>query len=127
MNKLKAVYLNNEWCEIIDCISCPHYDLEHDEDFPEKACMLIYYLHNIGKHLGLITCPLPLWDIVRWHTADEVPEERKDLYIKINTDGTDVFEPGYYWECAFRHHYTGDRMEGRYSKIISWRYLNEQK
>jgi len=75
MNKSKAVYLNNEWCEIIDCISCPHYDLEHDEDFPEKACMLVYYLHNIGKHLGLTTCPLPQWDDVRMHLGDEMPTD----------------------------------------------------
>jgi len=127
MNKSKAVYLNNEWCEIIDCISCPHYDLEHDEDFPEKACMIVYYLHNIGKHLGLTTCPLPLWDDVRMHPGDETPTDEtpnddrrknpgryvltkyineigynpeEELFCVCNHDGTDWAHAGIYLpEC----------------------------
>lgn len=128
MNKSKAVYWDNEWHEIIDCISCPHYDLEHDEDFPEKACMLVYHLHNIGKHLGLTACPLPLWRYVQRHTPEELPEENKrvELHFENGLKTTGVYDYSVkMW--LFNVSLTGE-IHGRISddmKLVSWRYINE--
>ena len=125
----RAIYWKGEWDMICSCGECP-MPYRTAEKQPQLQCMY-YGGKDYDKKINIedegkvhVECGLPLWDRVRWHTADEVPEERKDLYVKIDRDGVDVFEPGYYWEGAFRNHYTGDRMVSKYSKIKSWRYLN---
>lgn len=120
MFESRAAYYGNEWHEVIDCVSCPHYIDDYDEDHPETGCTLSCWLHSIGKHLGSWECQLPKWEKVRWHSSDEKPPEKELIIIRYhNVAGQTIGSGWYRYRTSWFIKGEGAIYE---SNVIEWKY-----
>jgi len=75
----------------------------------------------------LNNCPLPLWDRVKTHAPDEIPEPNEDLIIKYRRKGEQPctvtgFRGKENWYLLSTHRGFSDDI-----KVISWEYLEKME
>jgi len=105
------------------CFDCPCYDDNIDECNVLDICIDIpdayHSIHN--------DCPLFLYDRMREHAPNEIPEPNEDLIIKYRRKGEQPctvtgFRGKENWYLLSTHRGFGDDI-----KVISWEYLEKME
>jgi len=132
MSESRAIYLNEKWVEIKMCWYCSGCETCGDEAWcyelaslrdrnPDNPSIVINDVYKIPSN-----CPRPLWDRVRWHTADEVKDIKdKDCYLEIiqqingRVQSPRINEAGY-----IVSRFSDDCFDDRHGVyLLKWRYI----
>jgi len=132
MSNSRAIHLNGKWVEIKKCWDCSGCEVSADYMWCYELVSLYNYdtdnpvaiIDDCGKILS--NCPRPLWDRVRWHTADEVKDIKdKDCYLEVIQQINGRVQPPRINEASYIvSRFSDDCFDDRHGVyLLKWRYI----
>jgi hypothetical protein len=151
MDKIRCIVVNpsekypDGLIRINHCFGCVSHEITDHKIDRKQWCYLLQRIYRCpydDKRIKikdsdqiLSKCPLPLYDRMRWYGPEEVPEENRDVEIKLNFPNINenkdyIIRIGFYEKKSntWTLHDSGQMTEmdcvfSVVEQIIFWRYL----
>lgn len=127
----KGIFLNGRWVEVRQCFDCGGCQESNEYSWCFYLCELLKcesgdHRVSIGDTaLILDNCPLPDWDLVRDHGADEVPPHHNDVTLTVKDtecENRKIKIQAYYRDGHWRRRENFRFLPKRFV-IVSWRHI----